>query len=189
MAIALDKRFTPGPGGFRKARRCVEIASRLRLPVVTIVDTRGADPSEGSERAGIAWEIARLFETMLTAPVPILSIVTGEGGSGGALAFATADVLLAYESSVFSVIGPELAAEILWKDASRAPEAAGLLRLTAHDLVSLGIADGLLAEPFTAESLVRAVAYHLARLEEASAPAEELVARRQRRWRGTPGGD
>lgn len=189
MAIALDRKFTPGPGGFRKACRCLDIAARLGLPVVTVVDTRGADPSEDSERGGIAWEIARLFEAMLTAPVPVVSIVTGEGGSGGALAFAVADVLLAYESSVFSVIGPELAAEILWRDPARAPDAARSLRLTAHDLVSLGIADGLLAEPFTAESLVRAVAYHLARLDELSVPADELVARRQRRWRGIPGGD
>jgi acetyl-CoA carboxylase carboxyl transferase subunit beta len=189
MGIALDKRFSPGPGAFRKARRCVEIAARLDIPVVTLVDTRGADPSEDSERAGIAWEIARLFEAMLTVPVPVLSIVTGEGGSGGALAFATADVLLAYESSVFSVIGPELAAEILWRDTTRAADAARALRLTAHDLVGLGIADGLLPEPFGAESLAGAVAYHLARLEDASVTPEELVARRQRRWRGTPGGD
>lgn len=189
MAIALDKQFTPGPGGFRKARRCIEIAGRLGIPIVTIVDTRGADPSEGSEREGIAWEIARLFEAMLTIQVPILSIVTGEGGSGGALAFAAADVLLAYESSVFSVIGPELAAEILWRDPSRAPDAARRLRLTAHDLLDLGIADALLAEPFTAESLIRAVAYHLAELDERSVSNEELTARRQRRWRGTAGGN
>lgn len=189
VAIALDKRFVPGPGGYRKARRCIEIAARLDIPIVTLVDTRGADPSETSERGGIAWEIARLFEAMLTAPVPTLSIVTGEGGSGGALAFATTDVLLAYESSVFSVIGPELAAEILWRDPERAPDAARTLRLTAHDLLELGIADALLPEPFTAESLVGTVAYHLAELEARSAPAEELVARRQRRWRGTPSGD
>ncbi|HEY7876503.1 MAG TPA: carboxyl transferase domain-containing protein [Actinomycetota bacterium] len=189
VAIALDSRFSPGPGGFRKARRCVEIASRLDLPIVTIVDTRGADPSEASENAGIAWEIARLFEAMLTAPVPILSIVSGEGGSGGALAFATADLVLAYESSVFSVIGPELAAQILWRDVSRAPDAARALRLTARDLVDLGIADGLLAEPFTADSLIRAVAYHLAGLEARSASADELVTQRQRRWRGPAGGN
>jgi acetyl-CoA carboxylase alpha subunit len=92
-------------------------------------------------------------------------------------------------TSIFSVIGPEMAAEILWRDQSRAPEAARSLRLTAQDLVALGIADGLLAEPFTAESLVRAVAYHLAGLEELSASAEDLVARRQRRWRAALGGD
>jgi acetyl-CoA carboxylase alpha subunit len=189
MAIALDKQFSPGPGGFRKARRCVEIAARLDVPIVTIVDTRGADPSAASENAGIAWEIARLFEAMLAVPVPTLSIVTGEGGSGGALAFATTDVLLAYESSFFSVIGPELAAEILWRDPGRAPEAARALRVTARDLLELGIADGLLGEPFTAESLVEAVAYHLAELDARATPAEELVARRQRRWRGIPIGD
>jgi acyl-CoA carboxylase subunit beta len=189
LAIALDKRFSPGPGGFRKARRCIEIAGRLGLPIVTIVDTGGADPSEASEGAGIAWEIARLFEAMLEAPVPILSIVTGEGGSGGALAFAIADVVLAYEDSIFSVIAPELAATILWRDSSRASEAADLLRLTAHDLLSLGIADALLPEPFTADSLIRAVAYHLARLEQSGTSADELKLRRQQRWRGSPGGN
>jgi acetyl-CoA carboxylase carboxyl transferase subunit beta len=189
LAIALDKRFSPGPGGFRKARRCIEIATRLLLPIVTIVDTGGADPGEASEAGGVAWEIAKLFEAMLEAPVPILSIVTGEGGSGGALAFATADVLLAYEDSIFSVIAPELAATILWKDASRASEAASLLKLTAHDLVDLGIADGLVAEPFTADSLIRTVAYHLGRLEQAHASGDELRVRRQERWRGRPGGN
>lgn len=189
LAIALDRAFSPGPGGFRKARRCVEIAARLRLPIVTIVDTRGADPSEESENHGIAGEIARLFEAMLTAPVPTLSIVTGEGGSGGALAFAAADRLLAYEDSIFSVIGPELAAEILWRDTARAPEAAALLRLTAHDLVELGIADELVAEAFTADSLIRTVAYHLARLDEDDVSGDELALRRQRRWRGNLGGN
>jgi acetyl-CoA carboxylase alpha subunit len=189
LAIALDKRFSPGPGGFRKARRCVEIAGRLRLPIVTIVDTGGADPSEASEAGGIAWEIAKLFEAMLEAPVPILSIVTGEGGSGGALAFATADTLLAYEDSIFSVIAPELAATILWRDRVRAAEAASLLRLTAHDLVELGIADGLIPEPFTADSLIRTVAYHLARLEQVDASGDELRMRRQERWRGSLGGN
>ena len=189
LAIALDKRFAPGPGGFRKARRCIEIAVRLGLPIVTIVDTGGADPSEKSEAGGIAWEIARLFEAMLSAPVPILSIVTGEGGSGGALAFATADTLLAYEDSIFSVIAPELAATILWRDSGKAAEAAGLLRLTAQDLLELGIADGLVPEPFTADSLIRTVAYHLARLEHSGVPANELPVRRQQRWRGSPGGD
>lgn len=189
MAISLDHKFSPGPGGYRKARRCVEIAARLRLPIVTIVDTRGADPSERSEAGGIAWEIARLFEAILLVPVPVLSIVTGEGGSGGALAFAAADVLLAYEDTIFSVIGPELAAEILWRDPGRAEDAARLLRITAADLLDLGIADGIVAEPFTADSLIRTVAYHLARLEESGATADEITARRLRRWRGKPDGN
>ena len=177
LVLALDRAHPPGPGAYRKARRCIEIAERLGLPVVTLVDTPGANPSEGSETGGIAWEIGKLLEAMLAATVPIVSVLIGEGGSGGGLAFATADVLLAYEDSFFSVIGPEAAAAILWRDATRAAEAARVMRVTAHDLVSLGIADALVAESLSAESLRRVVAYHLARLEEADPQ------RRRRRWR------
>jgi acetyl-CoA carboxylase carboxyl transferase subunit beta len=105
--------------------------------------------------------------------------VTGYGGSGGALAFATTDVLLAYEGAIFSVIAVDLAAEILWRDTSRAPEAARLLDPTARRLVELGIADGILEEPVTAESLRRVVAYHLDRLLERPAG----TAARLERWR------
>lgn len=177
VVLALDRAHPPGPGAYRKGRRCIEIAERLRLPVVTIVDTPGANPSEGSETGGIAWEIAKLLEAMLAATVPTVSVLTGEGGSGGALAFATADVVLAYENSFFSVIGPEAAAAILWRDATRAAEAARALRVSAHDLVRMGIADALVAEPLSADSLRRVVAYHLARLEKADPEA------RRRRWR------
>ncbi|MFN2595286.1 MAG: carboxyl transferase domain-containing protein, partial [Actinomycetota bacterium] len=161
LVMALDSKFAPGPGAYRKARRCLAIAQRLQIPVVTIVDTEGADPSPRSEAGGIAWEISSLTQDMLGAEVPTLAIVTGHGGSGGALAFAATDVLLAYEGAVFSVIAVDLAAEILWRDASRSAEAARLLDPTARRLVELGIADGLLAEPVSAESLRRAVAYHL----------------------------
>ena len=170
------------PSGYRKTMRCLDIAAQLSLPVVTIVETTGADPSAGSEAEGIAGLIARLTEKMLQAPVPILSVVTGEGGSGGALAFATADILLASERSVFSVIGPEGAAEILWKDAARAPEAARLLKLTAHDLLDLGIADQVI--PAGVESLKRAVTYHLGRLHEGHDPREAPKSRRAR-WRNS----
>ncbi len=187
MVIALDRERAPGPGAYRKARRALDIAARLRLPVVTLIDTRGADPSEESESGGIAWEIARLFERMLTVPVPTLGIVTGEGGSGGALAFAATDVLLAYELSFFSVIGPEFAAEILWRDSTKAMDAARMLKLTAHDLVDLGIADGLLAEPLGGASVKRAIAYHLGRLLERSSDGEDLGAARRRKWRETYG--
>ena len=127
--MAIDRANPPGAGAFRKAKRCVEVAGRLKLPVVTFVDTPGADPSEASEASGVAWGIAELTQTMLRVPVPVLPIVTGEGGSGGALAFAAGDHLVAYEGSIFSVIGPEFAAEILWRDPSRAPEAARSLKL------------------------------------------------------------
>ena len=170
------------PSGYRKALRCLDIAARLGIPVVTIIETTGADPSADSEAEGIAGLIARLTERMLQLPVPVMSLVTGEGGSGGALAFASADVVVATERSVFSVIGPEGAAEILWKDAGRAPEAARLLKLTAHDLRELGIADQVI--PAGAESLKRAVSYHLGRLAGHHDP-DEAPRRRRARWRNT----
>ena len=170
------------PSGYRKALRCLEIAARLGIPVVTIVETTGADPSGASEAEGVAGLIARLTEKMLQLPVPVLSLITGEGGSGGALAFASADVVVATERAVFSVIGPEGAAEILWKDAGRAPEAARLLKLTAHDLLDLGIADQVI--PAGAESVKRAVTYHLGRLAERHDPGE-APRRRRARWRNT----
>jgi acetyl-CoA carboxylase carboxyl transferase subunit beta len=185
LVLAMDRGRAPGPAAYRKAIRAIQIAERLRIPVVSIVDTGGADPSEDSEAGGIAWAIAELFQTMLATRVPTLAIVTGEGGSGGALAFATTDVLLAYEDSIFSVIGPELAAEILWRDGTRGPDAARILRLTAGDLYELGIADGLLEGPPTARSLRSAIAYHLGRLSEHS--TDELIAARYKRWRGSYG--
>lgn len=141
VTIALDRDHAPGPHGYRKARRCLEIAGRLALPVLSVVDTRGADPSATSEAGGVAWEIARLFESILTCPVRVISIVTGEGGSGGALAFATGDRLIAFTGSFFSVIGPEGAAEILWRDPQRADEAARALKIGAQDLLELGVVD------------------------------------------------
>jgi acetyl-CoA carboxylase carboxyl transferase subunit beta len=179
--MALDRTFHPGPSAYRKATRALHIAARLRLPVVTLVDTPGANPSEASENGGIAPAIAELFSSMLTVPVPVVSVVTGEGGSGGALAFATSDVLLAYDGSIFSVIAPEMAAEILWRDPARAPEAARLLRPTARELLRKGIAQEVIPEPLEAGSLGDRVAYHLALLSEVA--ADELVAARRRRWR------
>lgn len=185
MAIALDPEQSPLPAGYRKTCRCLRIAERLGLPVVTLIDTRGADPSARSEAAGIAWTIGRLFEAMLTLRVPSLAVVTGEGGSGGALAFAAADRVVAFEDSIFSVIAPEGAAEILWRDASRAPEAARALRLTASDLKELGIADEVVAAPLEAASLKKAVTYHLdLLLTERSGDADPSAERRMR-WRKT----
>lgn len=174
-----------GPAEYRKALRCIDTAVRLDIPVVTLVDTAGADPSVDSEREGIAGLIARLFERMLTAPVPILSILTGEGGSGGALAFATADLLVAYESSYFSVIGPEAAAEILWRDASRAPEAARALKLSAHHLRELGIADQVIEGDPSPESVRQAVTYHLELLNVERSRTPDGSSRRRDRWRKT----
>ena len=183
LVLALDHERPPGPGAFRKAVRCLAVAGRLGLPVVSLVDTRGADPSEDSEAGGIAWAIAALFDAMLTAPVPTVAVVTGEGGSGGALAFATADVLLAYEGSVFSVIAPELAAEILWRDAGRAPEAARLLHVGAEGLIELGIADGLVAGRPSGPSLAHTVAYHLGLLRRGRTTDPVFDDSRRDRWR------
>jgi acetyl-CoA carboxylase alpha subunit len=158
------------------------MAGRVGLPIVTLVDTGGADPSVESEAGGVAWAIAELFETMLSAPVPVVSVLTGEGGSGGALAFACGDVLLAFEEAIFAVIAPELAAEILWRDGSKAPEAARLLRIGAADLARLGICDEVLAGRPAPRPLAAAVAYHLARLGKA-APGRARDAARRQRWR------
>jgi acetyl-CoA carboxylase carboxyl transferase subunit beta len=146
-----------------------------------LIDTKGADPSSDSENAGVAWAIALTMDAMLSHETPIVSVITGEGGSGGALALTTSDVLLAFENSVFSVIGPEAAAAIMWRDGSRAPEAARLLRLTAADLVQLGIADELLPEPIRPDQLSNALAYHLDRL--ISIDPNELTGNRSDRWR------
>ena len=118
--------------------------------------------------------------------MPTLSVVTGEGGSGGALAFCATDVLLAYENSVFSVIGPELAAEILWRDSERGPEAARLLKVGAIDLLELGIADALVPEPLTPASIENVIAYHLSRLCDAGS-GDDLRAARLERWRSRYG--
>lgn len=179
LVVALD-RTHPTPAGYRKAHRAIDTAARLQLPVVTIVDTPGADPSEPSEAGGIAWAIARLFEKMIELPVPVLSIVTGEGGSGGALAFAVADRLLMWEGSIFSVTAPEAAANILWRDPERAPEAARHLRLTASDMVDLRIADGIVVAPLTPGELRKVIVDQVREL--ATTGADRAPARRTR-WR------
>jgi acyl-CoA carboxylase subunit beta len=187
MMMALDRTTAPGPAAYRKARRALDIARRLELPVVTLVDTPGANPSEASENAGIASELARLIEAMLRADVPVLNVITGEGGSGGALAFAVGDRLIAYAGSAFSVIAAEYAAEILWRDSTRAREAAEVLKVSAFELERLGVADEVVAEPLNAGSLASAVAYHLHSLASQREPGDDLVARRLERWRRSAG--
>ncbi len=187
LMMALDRSTAPGPAAYRKARRALDIARRLRLPVVTLVDTPGANPSEASENAGIASEIARLIEATLRADVPVLGVITGEGGSGGALAFALGDRLVAYAGSAFSVITPESAAEILWRDSTRAQEAANLLKLSAFELQRLGIADEVVAEPLSSDSLASVVAYHLQALTSNRGPSGDLAAARLERWRRSAG--
>ncbi|WP_439123944.1 acetyl-CoA carboxylase carboxyltransferase subunit alpha [Marivita sp.] len=135
------------PEGYRKAVRLMDLADRFRLPVITLVDTPGAYPGKGAEERGQSEAIARSTEKCLQIGVPVISIVIGEGGSGGAVAFATANRVAMLEHSVYSVISPEGCASILWKDAEKMREAAEALRLTAQDLLNLGVADQIIAEP------------------------------------------
>ncbi|NHB76385.1 acetyl-CoA carboxylase carboxyltransferase subunit alpha [Rhodobacter calidifons] len=135
------------PEGYRKAIRLMDLADRFRLPVITLIDTAGAYPGKGAEERGQAEAIARSTEKCLTIGVPLVSVVIGEGGSGGAVAFATANRVAMLEHSIYSVISPEGCASILWKDAEKMREAAEALRLTAQDLQKLGIIDRIVKEP------------------------------------------
>jgi acetyl-CoA carboxylase carboxyl transferase subunit alpha len=135
------------PEGYRKAIRLMDMAHRFGLPVITLVDTPGAYPGKGAEERGQSEAIARSTEMCLKIGVPLVSVIIGEGGSGGAVAFASANRVAMLEHSVYSVISPEGCASILWKDAEKMREAAEALRLTAQDLVKLGVADRLIDEP------------------------------------------
>lgn len=135
------------PEGYRKAVRLMDLAGRFGLPVVTLIDTPGAYPGKGAEERGQSEAIARATEKCLQIGVPLVSVVIGEGGSGGAVAFATANRVAMLEHSVYSVISPEGCASILWKDAEKMREAAEALRLTAQDLKALGVADRIISEP------------------------------------------
>ncbi|TRW99257.1 acetyl-CoA carboxylase carboxyltransferase subunit alpha [Paracoccus sp. M683] len=135
------------PEGYRKAIRLMDMASRFGLPVITLVDTPGAYPGKGAEERGQSEAIARCTQKCLEIGVPLVSVIIGEGGSGGAVAFATANRIAMLEHSIYSVISPEGCASILWKDADRMREAAGALRLTAQDLKQLGVIDRIITEP------------------------------------------
>lgn len=135
------------PEGYRKAIRLMDLADRFGLPIITLVDTPGAYPGKGAEERGQSEAIARSTEKCLQVGVPVISVIIGEGGSGGAVAFATADKLAMLEHSIYSVISPEGCASILWKDAGKMREAAEALRLTAQDLQELGVADTVIPEP------------------------------------------
>lgn len=137
----------PNPGGYRKAARLMRMAAKLGLPVVTMVDTPGAYPGTDAERNGQALAIAENLRLMARLPVPIVAVVIGEGGSGGALALAVADRVLVCANGIYSVISPEGCAAILWKDAGAAPSAAAALRVGASELLRLGIVDGVVPEP------------------------------------------
>lgn len=137
----------PAPEGYRKTSRLARLAARLRLPIVTFVDTKGADPGITSEEHAQSEAIATCLQTFTTARVPIVATVIGEGGSGGALALAIADRVLMLEHSTYSVASPEGCAAILWSDAGKAEEAAARLKLTADDLHRFGVVDEIISEP------------------------------------------
>jgi acetyl-CoA carboxylase carboxyl transferase subunit alpha len=143
------------PEGYRKAIRLIELAGRFNVPIVTLVDTAGAFPGLDAEERGQAEAIARATEACLAAPVPIIAAITGEGGSGGAVALAAADKVIMFEHAIYAVISPEGCASILWRTAdktqgganSHAPEAAEAMRVTAADLKKLGVIDVIVSEP------------------------------------------
>ena len=135
------------PEGYRKAVRIMDMADRFNIPIISFVDTAGAYPGIGAEERGQAEAIARSTEKSLELGVPNLSIIIGEGGSGGAIAIATANRVLMLENAIYSVISPEGGASILWKDAARAQEAATNMKITAQDLLGFGVIDGIIAEP------------------------------------------
>jgi acetyl-CoA carboxylase carboxyl transferase subunit alpha len=136
----------PHPEGYRKAERLMELAARFRKPVVTFIDTPGAYPGIGAEERGQAEAIARNLKLMAGLPVPIVAAITGEGGSGGALAIGMGNRVLMLEYAVYSVISPEGCAAILWGDAGKAPEAAEVMKVTAPDLLRLGVIDAVVPE-------------------------------------------
>jgi acetyl-CoA carboxylase carboxyl transferase subunit alpha len=177
------------PEGYRKAVRLMDLADRFGLPVISLVDTPGAYPGKGAEERGQSEAIARSTEKCLQIGVPLLSVIIGEGGSGGAVAFATADRLAMLEHSVYSVISPEGCASILWKDAEKMREAAEALRLTAQDLHKLGVCDLVISEPLggaqrdrdaTIAAVGKAIGSMLAQMK--GADRAKLVAGRRRKY-------
>lgn len=177
------------PEGYRKAIRLMDLADRFGLPVVTLVDTPGAYPGKGAEERGQSEAIARSTEKCLQIGVPLVSVVIGEGGSGGAVAFATANRVAMLEHSVYSVISPEGCASILWKDAEKMREAAEALRLTAQDLQQLGVVDRIITEPLGGahrdkRAAIDAVGQTITEMidELADKDASALVADRRRKF-------
>ena len=178
------------PEGYRKALRLMKLAEKFQRPIMTFIDTPGAYPGVDAEQRGQAEAIARNLMTMSRLQTPIIAIVIGEGGSGGALALGIADRIIMLEHSIYSVISPEGCAAILWNDASKAPEAASALKMTAHELLQLGIIDEVIPEPFggahrdidtIAARLSESVTTHISHLEELSPKA--LLTHRDEKFR------
>ena len=180
----------PHPEGYRKALRLMQLAAKFRTPLITFIDTPGAYPGLGAEERGQGEAIARNLKEMAGLATPIVCVVTGEGGSGGALAIGVGNRVLMLEHAIYSVISPEGCAAILWADAAKAPEAAQLMRVTAADLLRLGAIDAIVREPAggahrnwaeTAAHLRVALSDHLWELRSKS--GEELVEERYDRFR------
>lgn len=179
----------PKPEGYRKALRLMKLAEKFKRPVLCLIDTPGAYPGVDAEERGQAEAIARNLLEMAKLEVPVVAVVIGEGGSGGALALGVADRVLMMENAIYSVISPEGCASILWKDASQAPKAAEALKLTAPDLLDLGVIDGIVKEPLggahsdfdaAAAALKEAVVDAFSELAELS--AEALVEERYQKF-------
>jgi acetyl-CoA carboxylase carboxyl transferase subunit alpha len=177
------------PEGYRKAIRLMEMASQFQLPVISLVDTAGAYPGVEAEARGQAEAIARSIESCLDLRVPMISVIIGEGGSGGAIAIATADQVYMLEHSIYSVISPEGCASILWRSAQQADDAAAALKLTAQDLHSLGLIDGIISEPLggahrNKAETVSAVADQISKslLQLSPWDSEKLLKRRRQKY-------
>ncbi len=177
------------PEGYRKAVRLMEMAEKFRMPIITFVDTAGAFPGVGAEERGQAEAIARSTDKCLSLSVPIITLIIGEGGSGGALAIATANEVLMLEHSIYTVASPEAAASILWHDSTRAKDAAENMKITAQDLIELGVIDDIISEPVggahrnpeqTIESAGDIIDNRLQILEDL--PPEEVRKRRQDKY-------
>ena len=180
----------PGPEGYRKALRLMKQAEKFRRPIFTFIDTSGAYPGLEAEERGQGEAIARNLLEMSLLTVPVIAVITGKGNSGGALALAVADRVLMLENAVYAILSPEGFASILWKDAQRSGEAAGLMQMTAPDLMRLGVIDGIIPEPdggaHTAPQAAlrevdRALRRHLAALSKESGSA--LAAARYQKFR------
>ena len=180
----------PNPEGYRKALRAMKFAEKFGRPIFTFVDTPGAYPGLGAEERGQAEAIAHNLREMARLQVPIITTITGEGGSGGALAIAVADLVLMMENSIYSVISPEGCASIMWRDATRKQQAAEALRITASDLSELGCIDGIVPEPeggahrdheAAAALLSSALQANLDSLQKM--PVQELLATRYNKFR------
>ena len=180
----------PYPEGYRKAIRLYRMAEKFHLPLVTLIDTPGAYPGPEAEERGQAEAIAKAILVMTGLQTPIVAVIIGEGGSGGALALAVGDVVMALQNAIYSVISPEGAAAILWRSATEAEKAANALKLAASDLLKLGIVDGLIPEPAggahtdheeTAKAIKTALVAQLAKLERAA--TSDLLSARYERFR------